>query len=223
MKKLYLTFILFISCLSFSQESAGIYYISFRVDDELRNELEATHKERKFFSSYSEQAHFPEELINEMKDSIQASVSKVLNVNAECVYALNRKGDTIYTLGMNGELEGMPVQTKGKAIKTHNKTHYVRVDVSIVSSGGVAVELPNGTRSRLKPMITYTITSFNGDGKRTFKEKVKLKDFGVLKSIERDSGNGNWRVKESDVLHPEDIYQMFLLAMRSFNGEYAPN
>lgn len=223
MKTLCLAIILAFSFLSFSQETAGIYYISFRIDDELRNELEATHKERKFFSSYSEQAHFPEELINEMKDSIEASISKVLNADASCIYSLNRKGDTIYTLGMNGELEGMPVQRKGKAMNTHSRDIYVRVDVSIVSNGGISVELPNGTRSRLKPMITYMVTAFDGQGKRFFREKVKLKDFGVLKSVERDSGNGNWRIKESDVLHPEDIYQMFLMAVKSFNNEFSNN
>lgn len=217
--KVILTALLLVSTVSIAQQEAGIFNISFQVDEELRNELEASHKERNFLSGYSERPHFPEALINEMKDTIAHSVGKVLNANAECVYKINRKGDTVYTIGLGDELEGMPVDRKNKAIESHDKDLYVRVDVYIRSSGGVSVGLPNGTKSRLKPMIKYVVKVYNKEGKKVFKEKTKIKNFGVLKSTERDSENGEWRVKESEILHPEDIYAMLLKAIEQFEEE----
>lgn len=214
-----LTLTLFISIISFGQKEAGIFYISFQVDEDLRNELEASHKERNFLSGYSERPHFPEELIDEMKDTIAHSVGKVLSADAECIYKKNRKGDTVYTIGLGDELEGMPVDRKKKAIEASPKDVYVRVDIYIRSSGGVSVGLPNGTKSRLKPMIKYVLKAYNKDGKKIYKEKVKVKDFGVLKSTERDSNNGQWRVKESEILHPEDVYSMLLKAIDKFEEE----
>ena len=219
-KSILLTLFSIVFSIGLAQKDAGIFYISLNIDEDLRTELKATHKDRKFFNGYSESPHFPGELIDRIKDSITSSVERVLNVDAECIYKLNRKGDTVYTFGMGDELEGMPVDRKNSAIESHNKDLYVRLNIWIKSSGGASVGLPNGVKSKLKPMIVYSLVAFNNEGEKIYKEKVKLKDFGVLKSIERDSDNGNWRVKESEVLQPEDVYAMLIKAIEAFEKEH---
>lgn len=219
-KGILVTLFSIIVSIGFAQKEAGIFYISMHIDEDLEKELELTHKERNFLSGYSSSPHFPGSLIEKMRDSIAESVGKVLNADAECIYSTNRKGDTVYTIGLGDELEGMPVERKNKAIKTHDKDVYVRLNIYVKSSGGVSVGLPNGTHSRLKPMIKYILVAYDKDGGKIYKEKVKLKDFGTLKSIEKDSKNEKWRVKESEVLQPEDVYSMLLKAIEKFEKEY---
>ncbi|MEX2483477.1 MAG: hypothetical protein WED10_02905 [Brumimicrobium sp.] len=203
-----------------TQKEAGIFYISMHIDEDLQNELEMTHKERNFLSGYSSSPHFPGSLIEKMRDSIAKSVGEILNADAECIYSMNRKGDTVYTIGLADELEGMPVERKNKAIRTHDKDIYVRLNIWVKSSGGVSVGLPNGTHSKLKPMIKYVLVAYNKEGNKIYKEKVKVKDFGTLKSVEKDSKNGEWRVKESEVLQPEDVFAMLLKAIEKFEMEH---
>ncbi|MDX1650943.1 MAG: hypothetical protein R3277_00510 [Brumimicrobium sp.] len=196
---------------------AGIFYISFRIQDELREDLKVVFNERKFLSGFSSQPIFPEELIDSIKSDIESSVSRAIDAEAECIYKTNRKGDTVFTLGVGEELEGMPVDRKGNAISEHDKDLYVRVDVYITSKGGMSVELPDGKRSRLKPAINYVITAYDKAGKKVYKEKVKVKDFGVLKARERDSANGKRTVRKAEILYPEDIYEMLKVAITKFH------
>ena len=217
MKKIALLFIaLFTVGLSFSQDDASIFYISFRMDEDLTNDLEVSFNERQFMSGYSEKPVFPENLIDSVKLIIERAVSSGLNAKAVCIYKLNKKGEPISTLGMGGELEGMPVNTKKKAILQSESAYYVRVDVNIIGRGGVSVGLPDGKRSRLKPAITFSVSAFDKNGKNVFKKSIKVKEFGVLKSKEVTSTDGSVSVRKAEILYPEDIIAMLRIATHEF-------
>lgn len=203
---------------SFAQDekTAGIYYISFRMDEELVNEIEVSYNERKVLTGYSEKTAFPQALIDSIKISIEDAVSTVLTSDVSCVYKLNRKGDTITTLGMGGELENMPVDKKKSAMELHDVDQYVRVDINYQATGGTKIDLPDGKRSKVKPMLTFSVKAFDKEGNKTFDESVKLKEFAPLHSIERTTADGEITTRKSEVLYPEDIYQMLQQAIELF-------
>lgn len=197
-----------ISAQIYAQSSAGIFYISFRMDEELMNDLSVSFNDRNFLSGYSEKPAFPESLIDSVKLSIESTVSEALKSKAACIYKLNKKGNNVTTLGMNGELEGMPVDTKKNAMKMNEKNYYVRVDINVTGKGGVSVTLPDGKRSKLKPAISLNISAFDELGNKVYDEKSKLSEFGVLKAREDSSADGSVTVRKAEILYPEDIYQM---------------
>lgn len=225
MKKLFLTLSLFsaiaIGSTVSAQASAGIFYISFRMDEELMNDLTVSFNERKFLSGYSEKPVFPEELIDSVRMNIERTVSAMIDAEAKCIYKQNKKGNDITTLGMNGELEAMPVDTRKNAMNNHERNYYVRVDVNITGRGGMAITLPDGKRSRLKPAISLTITAFDEVGNKFYDKTTKLKEFGVLKSKEETSSDGSVTVRKAEILYPEDVYQMLVQVSTAFIAEHS--
>ncbi len=224
MKKLHQTLLLFalIFVVNVSaQTTASIFYISFRMDEELTNDLSISFNDRKFLSGYSEKPIFPEALIDSVKLTIEQTVSEILKAEARCVYKQNKKGENITTIGMGGELEGMPVDTKKNAMNSHESNYYVRVDVNVMGRGGMAVTLPDGKRSRLKPVISLTITAFDELGNKFYDETTKLKEFGTLKSKEETSSDGSVTVRKAEILFPEDIYAMLEMVSSSFIAEHS--
>ena len=207
-----LIFPLFLS----AQKSAGIYYISFRLDELLTNDVKVTFNDRKFFSAYSESPIFPEELVDSIKVAIERKMSEKLDAKVICVYRMNKNNKAITTNGLAGELEGMPVNSKGAALKSNEKEIYVRFNVIIKSSGGLTVTLGNNSRSKYKPMVFMQAAAYDAGGKKIFAQKKSVKDFGKLRSIENTSADGSVTVRKSEILYPEDIYQIFLISLSQF-------
>lgn len=200
----------------FSQQTGGIFYISFRLDEQLTNDVKVTFNDRNFFSAYAEAPIFPQDLVDSIKIAIEKKMSEKLQANVTCMYRENKNGKLITTIGLAGELEGMPVDTKSAAIKSNERDIYVRFDVNVSSSGGYTVTLANNSKSKFKPMLSIQASAFDASGKQIFSEKKTVKDFGQLKSIERTSADGSVTVRKSEILYPEDIYLMFIQALSEF-------
>jgi len=214
-------FILFLSFfiltnLALSQQKGGIYYISFRLDELLTNDVKVTFNDNKFFSSYSEAPIFPEGLVDSIKIAIEDKMSEKLNANVNCIYSKNKNGKTITTIGLAGELEGMPVNSKSAAIKSNERDIYIRFDVNITSSGGYTITLANNSKSKYRPKLSIRAVAFDSSGKKIFSAKKTTKDFGKLRSKERTSADGSVTVRKAQILYPEDIYLMFTQALGQF-------
>lgn len=198
-------------------EEAGIHYIMFKMDEELMSDISISVNDRNFLNGYSESPIFPMSLIDSVKEYLEYVTEEVIGVPTECVYKVNRRGKEVTSLGMNGELEGMPVDLLKAARKRHSDLDYfVRIDVNITGRGGKWTINPKDVRFKLKPTITLKITQFDSEGKVMFSEKLKVKEFGRLRTREVTSRDGRVTVRKSEILYPEDVYEMLLVV----GGQY---
>lgn len=198
-------------------EKAGIHYIMFKMDEELMSDISISVNDRNFLNGYSESPIFPMSLIDSVKEYLEYVTEEVIGVPTECVYKVNRRGKEVTSLGMNGELEGMPVDLLKAARKRHSDLDYfVRIDVNITGRGGKWTINPKDVRFKLKPTITLKITQFDTEGKVMFSEKLKVKEFGRLRTREVTSRDGRVTVRKSEILYPEDVYEMLLVV----GGQY---
>lgn len=198
-------------------EKAGIHYIMFKMDEELMSDISISVNDRSFLNGYSESPVFPMSLVDSVKDYLEYVAEEVLGVPTECVYKVNNKGKEVTSHGMNGELEGMPVALLKAARNRHTDLDYfVRIDVNITGRGGKWTINPKDVRFKLKPTVTLKITQFDSEGKVMFSEKLKVKEFGKLRTREVTSGDGRVTVRKSEILYPEDIYEMLLVV----GGQY---
>lgn len=198
-------------------EKAGIHYIMFKMDEELMSDISISVNDRNFLNGYSESPIFPMSLIDSVKEYLEYVTEEVIGVPTECVYKVNRRGKEVTSLGMNGELEGMPVDLLKAARKRHSDLDYfVRIDVNITGRGGKWTINPKDVRFKLKPTITLKITQFDSEGKVMFSDKLKVKEFGRLRTREVTSRDGRVTVRKSEILYPEDVYEMLLVV----GGQY---
>ena len=198
-------------------EEAGIHYIMFKMDEELMSDISISVNDRNFLNGYSESPIFPMSLIDSVKEYLEYVTEEVIGVPTECVYKVNRRGKEVTSLGMNGELEGMPVDLLKAARKRHSDLDYfVRIDVNITGRGGKWTINPKDVRFKLKPTITLKITQFDSEGKVMFSDKLKVKEFGRLRTREVTSRDGRVTVRKSEILYPEDVYEMLLVV----GGQY---
>ena len=198
-------------------EEAGIHYIMFKMDEELMSDISISVNDRNFLNGYSESPVFPMSLIDSVKEYLEYVTEEVIGVPTECVYKVNRRGKEVTSLGMNGELEGMPVDLLKAARNRHiDLDYFVRIDVNITGRGGKWTINPKDVRFKLKPTITLKITQFDSEGKVMFSEKLKVKEFGRLRTREVTSRDGRVTVRKSEILYPEDVYEMLLVV----GGQY---
>ena len=198
-------------------EEAGIHYIMFKMDEELMSDISISVNDRNFLNGYSESPVFPMSLIDSVKEYLEYVTEEVIGVPTECVYKVNRRGKEVTSLGMNGELEGMPVDLLKAARNRHSDLDYfVRIDVNITGRGGKWTINPKDVRFKLKPTITLKITQFDSEGKVMFSDKLKVKEFGRLRTREVTSRDGQVTVRKSEILYPEDVYEMLLVV----GGQY---
>ena len=198
-------------------EKAGIHYIMFKMDEELMSDISISVNDRNFLNGYSESPVFPMSLVDSVKEYLEYITEEVIGVPTECVYKVNKKGKEVTSLGMNGELEGMPVALlKGARTRHSELDYFVRIDVNITGQGGRWTINPTDVRFKLKPTVTLKITQFDLEGKVMFSEKLKVKEFGRLRSREVTSGDSRVSVRKSAILYPEDIYEMMMVV----GGQY---
>ena len=189
---------------------AGIYWLYVHMAPELTTEYSVEVTDRKVLSGYSESAIFPDALLDSVRATAEALCAAKLGMPVDCIYKLNKKGEPITTVGANNELEGMPTNTFKGAVASAARQRYIRIDV-MMNTGGKAIVLGPDTYSRIKPIVTATITVSDADGKEVFKHKVTLKDLSELRSVARTRGNRI--VTTSETLGPEDIYLIYEQAL----------
>ena len=202
-------------------DKAGIFFISFNMDEDLMNDITVTVNDRAFLNSFSEAPIFPEAIIDSIKILFEDVTEKVLGTPSSCVYKTNKKGKQVVTLGMNGDLEGMPVDLLKSARKQHKDLDYfVRININITGRGGSWTVNPRDVKFKLRPTVTMRMTQYDKAGKTLFSERLKVKEFGKLKSRKITSSDDRISVRKSEILYPEDVYEMLLAVTREFIINY---
>ena len=196
--------------LNAQNEKSGIFKIYIHIEPELVTEINKKYTDRKFLSEVSTSAVFPEHLLDSIKVISEASLSSKFNSKAECIYKKSKKGKVLSSIGANGELEGMPVNTLKNAILNNNKDHYISISAYITSNGKKSVLDPKWS-SKVKPMIKLMVKIQDIDKKIIWKKNIVLQDFSELRSVSRTRGTIVRTKRET--LSPVDIFLMYELAL----------
>lgn len=206
-----------VSCFTFSfqaQNTAGIYDVSFQISSDLTNAYKVQFGNQTT-SSTNSLIYFSDAMVDSIKAIIVKTVANQLSAQTEYTYRQTKKGRLIQTGNFGNSVRGLPNGTKRKAIRNFEKDYYVRVSINVSGRGGISYPMLDGQHSSLRPMITFRITAFDAMRKKVFNKRVKAKDFSKLKSVQRTFNNVT--VKQSEVLHQEDIYFMLKKVVEQFD------
>jgi hypothetical protein len=209
-------FVSFLVTVSISaQNTAGIYKITFNIDQDLVNEVrvrvagETTTPDR-----FTLSRTFPNHLIDSIKTVITNVVSKQIGADAKIVYKKNRRGQDITSFGTASQLQGMPRNLLKKAVLADEKDYYVKVRVNYSARGGASMPVFGTSVSQVRPVVTIRIKAYDVERKKMYDKKVRVRDFTRLRAIENTIGNVT--VRRSQVLSPNDIYLMLIRTIEEF-------
>jgi len=215
MKSLFfLSFITIVAAHVLGQNTAGVYDVSFQISSDLTNAYKVQLGTTTTSSNHA-LIYFSDAMVDSMKRIIIQTVEKQMSAKAEYTYRQTKSGKFIQTGNWGNTVRGLPTGTKRKAIRNFEKDFYVRVSINVSGRGGLSYPMLDGQHSSLRPMITFKIVAFDAMRKKVFKRKVKAKDFSKLKSVQRTFNNVT--VKQSEVLHQEDIYYMLKKVVEQFD------
>jgi hypothetical protein len=210
-KAIIFLFTFFLGYLGFAQD-AGVYYLFVRIDETLIDSRKVeTTTNRPVLTGYSDRVEVPEELLELVRVETASLVGEKLGAQAEMLYLQDKKGRNIATQSMN-IFPGMPFSSKGSVMKAAQKKYYIKIYADIAPQVKVTANV-NPSKSKNKPRIEMRVEILDEAGAIFFTNRVVLRDFDVLRSQSRV--RGKVRITTSDVLSPEDIVEMYLLALES--------
>jgi hypothetical protein len=211
----YLIVGIFIPINFFAQNSAGIYKISFNVDQDLVNEIRVNVAGETTPNRFNTFRSFPTNLIDSIQNVITKTVSKQLSANAAIFYKKNRNGQDIKSFGSVSRLAGMPRNRLKKAILAEEKDYYARVRINYNARKGIGISFLGTTVSNVRPVVTIKIVAFDVEKKRVYSKKVRVSDFSTLRAVENTIGSVS--VRRSEVISPVEIYQMLQRTVEEYD------
>lgn len=214
MKRLFTFILLFLATIGNAQteEKAGLFNLFIEVDDEVKTESKVELKKGNFSSSFSTSEIMPDSLLELIKTTAVDYLSEYLDMDTELYYKV-KDGKQKSTIGAGDELEGMPTNSLGNAIKMENYKRYVNINIKITGGGKAKVTLANNTFSRVKPKIWINVRVFDENKEVVAKEVLTIKDFGELK--QKSKQQDNIIVTTAETLSPTDVYNMIILILES--------
>jgi len=187
-------------------KKGGIYLLHVYMTDDLTTEYKKTNNSRTFLNGYSESAIFPDNLLDSIKARAELFCSEKLKADVKCIYKMSKKGKQVTSVGANGEIEGMPVNTFKNAVSSADLDYYIKLDI-MMHPGGKAIILNNGRESIIKPVVDGYIKVFDKAKNVVWKSKASLNDFSTLRSVH--STDGDITITQSETLGPEDIFMIY--------------
>ncbi|MCX6182116.1 MAG: hypothetical protein NT150_09335 [Bacteroidetes bacterium] len=192
-------------------QSGAIYSFNFKVDPQL-TEYYKVEKSGHLLSNYSQKDEMPQSLIDSIKINTEAAFAAKLNMPVQMCFHKYSSPMHFTSEGLNGVLEGLPEITTFKRGQKDcpQNTRYIKLDVLIFVGGGYFV-VNETNKTKMRPQIQITAKVVDENKQEVWKGKVMLKDFEKLKTetILIDGGY----VKNSEVLSPNQIYAMYMLAL----------
>ena len=161
-----------------AQTSAVVHQFNLTVSEELTTELSVKDRSRTVLKGYSVGTALPEELVDSMAVDAERELTKKLGIPVHMCWTKGKRGTGAGSF-LGPKLIGLPSNTF-KLAKEYcpGETRFVELNCTIAPGGSVSI----GEGTKLKPMVTMTMQVFDGEKNEVMEKKVKLKDFGKLRS-----------------------------------------
>jgi hypothetical protein len=195
-----------------AQDRAGIYKIYFNIDRKLTHPTQVTVNGNIVQNGNLNSTRLSDIDIDSIKKMIERTVSFELRAQTECIYRKSRNGKDIKTNDFGSMVRGLPVSSKRKAIKLHEKEYYV--DVSIIynalqrTSIGAALI---GMR-QYKPVVTIRIIAYNDQRKPVYRKRIFVNDFEKLQGFQ--SNINGVEIQNFQVLTTQQIREMLAKSLQ---------
>ncbi|MCX7696691.1 MAG: hypothetical protein N2Z72_03230 [Bacteroidales bacterium] len=213
MKKKYFFLTFVVSVWAYAQTRAVIYSMRIKVDPALVEEVKIS-TNKPLTGSFSFRECFPDTLTDFIIAKSEEILSRKFGVPFEAFYSYYKNGKKITTMGVYGELEGLPDNTYKKTVSSISANYYALIDAHLTGGGDFSIEFANGSVSKIKPQISVTVKVFDSNKKKVYARTVTLKKFGKLRSkteylVDPRTGK-TWAVKTSETLSPMDVVLIYL-------------
>lgn len=190
--------------------SGGIYQLNFSISEALRTIDKVENPNRNVGNSLSTVVSFSEALIDSIKTITEVQLTEKFNEEVACIYKYSKKGKKLASIGVNGEVEGMPSNTLSNAIKQNDLEHYISVS-AMFDEGGVPISINGLRKSKIKPKLSIIVKVTDFNKKIIYREKITKKDYSKLRTRERR--RGDLIVTKSETISPEDFVRMYEIAL----------
>lgn len=197
-----------------AQTSAVIHQFNFRVAEELTTGHSRNDHSRPVLSGFSVGTALPEAMVDSIVVDAERAFTRKLGYPVKVCWTKGKRGTGAGMFDMAGTLEGLPRNTF-KLAKEHcpGETRFIDLDLSITDGGTMSI----GEKSKMKPMVTMAYKVLDPEKNAVLENKVKLKDFGKLRTT--TTWHGTVEKHDSETLSPQDIYGMYRQALAELMSE----
>ncbi len=197
-----------------AQTSAVVHQFSFRVAEELTTGQSRQDHSRKVLSGFSVGTALPEEMVDSIVVDAERAFTRKLGYPVKVCWTKGKRGTSAGMFDMAGTLEGLPRNTF-KLAKQYcpGETRFIDLDLSITDGGSVSI----GEKTKMKPMVTMGYKVLDPEKNAVMEKKVKLKDFGKLRTT--TTWHGAVEKHDSETLSAQDIYGMYRQALAELMSE----
>ena len=197
-----------------AQTSAVVHQFSFRVAEELTTERSRQDHSRNVLSGVSVGTALPEAMVDSIVVDAERAFTGKLGYPVKVCWTKGKRGIGAGMFDMAGMLEGLPRNTF-KLAKEYcpGETRFIDLDVNISEGGSVSI----GEKTKMKPMVTMGYKVLDPEKNTVMEKKVKLKDFGKLRTT--TTWHGPVESVNSETLSAQDIYGMYRQALAELMSE----
>jgi hypothetical protein len=188
------------------QDRAGIYNIYFSIDRKLTHPTQITIDGNIVQNGTLNATRLSDSDIDSIKRMIERTVSTELRSQTECIYRKSRNGREITTNDFGSTVRRLPVSSKRKAIKLHEKEYYVSVSIVFNALQRTSIGAAIVGVKQYKPVITISIIAFNESRKPVYRKRVFVNDFDKLQGFQ--STINGVQIRNFQVLTTQQIKEM---------------
>lgn len=216
MKNLLLLLLIFIHLVQLNllkaQDRAGIYNIYFNIDRKLTHPTQIMVDGNVVQNTNLNATRLSDLDIDSIKKMIERTVSSELRAQTECIYRKTRKGREIKTNDFSTTVRGLPVSSKRKAIKLHEKEYYVSVSINFNALQRTSVGAALVGIKQYKPVVSIRIMAYNEQRKAVYRKRVFVNDFDKLQSFQ--SNINGVVIQNFQVLTTQQIREMLVKSLQ---------
>jgi len=206
----FLFFSLFLSLVSFSQSTAGIYKFRWRVDNRLTNNFVVN-------NNGGNQLMIPTALYDSVMRRVNQLVSQEMQCETRLLYPLNKNGKELKTFSSSSQVGGLPRGTKRKAMRTEYLDYYVKFKIIVGVNKTMTVGATGANYSRLKPYVKVKMRVYGIDKRMKRSKQSRQGGFNSIGSFEFNMGGTT--VTTSNALPIEQVMDMIFKGLTRFESK----
>ena len=205
--------IIFLSSLPIqAQDRAGIYDVYFTIDRKLTHPTQVSVNGNVVQNGALNATRLFDSDIDTIKKIIERTVATELRAETEFIYRKSRNGKDIKTNDFGTTVRGMPVCSKRKAIKLHEKEYYVNVYINFYAVQRTSIGAALLGMKQYRPVVSIRIIGYNERRKAVYRKRIYVNDFEKLQGFE--STINGVQIQNFQILTTRQIKEMLSKSMQ---------